>query len=57
MRFAERSASPMFKGLAEGIFVIVNILLAIIVIGTLKLLVQGRLFPKASAPIASVKAV
>lgn len=55
MRFAERSASTLFKGLAEGIFVIVNILLAIIVIGTLKLLVQGRLFPKSSTPIANAK--
>ncbi|RYX94932.1 MAG: dicarboxylate transporter/tellurite-resistance protein TehA [Bradyrhizobiaceae bacterium] len=48
MRFVERGGSHMFTILAEGVFVIVNLLLAIIVIGTLMLLVQGRLLPSAT---------
>jgi len=53
MRFAERSASSVFARLAEGVFVVVNILLAVIVFGTLKLLVQGRLFPGTTPAVAT----
>ena len=56
MRFAERGGAPLFMRLAEGIFVVVNMLLAVIVIGTLVLLLQGRLLPQSSPPMAAAKA-
>lgn len=51
IRMAERGSSVLFVRLAEGVFVVVNLLLAIIVVGTLKLLLQGRLFPSPPAAV------
>jgi len=57
MRFAERGGSLLFLRLAEGVFVVVNLLLGVIIVGTLMLLVRGRLLPPSSVPVAAAKAV
>jgi tellurite resistance protein len=57
MRFAERSTSTLFAGLAEVLFLLVNTLLGAIILLTLKLLVQGRLFTAAATVPVSVPAM